>query len=114
MNHPQLKRIDIEAPLQILMICAERDLADMESPDLKNELLIDWAQPAFMGGSLQVLGLKTFCLWFDNKMHDKIYKDYNFLIKHKAFILETAKTIVDSVEEPQLFFPYFTKGITGM
>lgn len=113
-NHPKLKKIELEESIAREITNACRDLADMESADLKNELLIGWAQPAFSDGSLKSLDLKSLCLLLDSMMHEKIYKDYNFLMKNEAFINETEKSITDSLTAPALYFPYFTSVITDM
>lgn len=81
----------------------------MESVDLREELLVSWANHAFSEGErLQTLELKPLCLLIDSIIYENIYKDYNFLVEHGNFIKESEKFIFSSIKTPAIYFPYFT------
>lgn len=66
-----------------------RDLTDINSPDLKNELLVEWASPAFgLDGEyrLKKLELKQLCLLIDNIIHENVLKDMKFVLQNGEFL----------------------------
>lgn len=74
----------------------------MNQHDLKHELLVQWATPAFADKAvLRRLELKSLCFLIDNIINENVSKNAKFLIKNGTFIEETEKTIKNSVKVPE-------------